>query len=447
MDRREFAACAFTVALMANCQTLTAGQLDSSQVTSLTTTEVARVLHDDHWVLVDTRPTDAYNGWKLDGISRGGHLPGAVDFPASWLDVDQEDLSKRLAAVRKAKGIAPDRHVVLYATNPRDRDRVATYLRHAGYQNLYAFDFRAWADDQTKPLIRYPNYQLLVPPAIVQQLLDGQLPETFEQAKRVKFAEVSWGGENASYAKGHLPRSFHVNTDDFEPPPSWKLGDRQVLLTFAKKYGFQADDTVILSGEDPTASFRLAIVLRYMGVADVRVLNGGFAAWKAAGYRVEQTRTPPQPVATFGAPIPRRPQLIDDVTRVKAGLQQPSQFTLLDTRTWDEYTGKSSGYSYHAHKGRIPGSVYAQGEFRGENSLTPYRNIDNTMRNAGEIRTLWKTAGIDTKTQLSLMCGGGWRAAEVQTFAHVMGLSNASLFSDGWIGWSNERSNPVESGP
>jgi 3-mercaptopyruvate sulfurtransferase SseA len=48
---------------------------------------------------------------------------------------------------------------------------------------------------------------------------------------------------------------------------------------------------------------------------------------------------------------------------------------------------------------------------------------------------------------LSFMCGGGWRAAEVLTFAHVIGVSNTSLYSDGWIGWSSDRRNAVETGP
>ncbi len=288
---------------------------------------------------------------------------------------------------------------------------------------------------------------LLVPPPIVKLLLEGQLPETFEGAKRIKFAEVSWGEEDASYSKGHVPRSFHVNTDHFEPPPTWMLGSPQVLSEFAEKYGFQWDDTVILSGEDPTACYRLAIVLRYMGVEDVRVLNGGFQAWKAAKYSIETKSNPPPKAKTFGTRIPRRPELIDGITRVKTGLQTPADFALVDTRTWAEFSGKASGYKYHRHKGRIPGSVYGQADFRGTNSLTPYRNIDNTMRNADEIKTLWKKSGIDIQKHLSFMCGSGWRAAEVLTFAQVMGLSNTSLYSDGWIGWSNDRRNTVETGP
>jgi len=413
---------------------------------SLSTDDLLKVINDEDWILVDTRATDAYNGWALDGVRRGGHLPGAVDFPAGWLDVDAEDRTRRLQAALRTKGIEAEKHVVLYSTKKADRRRVASYLREAGFRQLYSYDIRDWAEDERRALTRYENFRLLVPAPIVKLLLDGRSPETFEDAKRVKFVEVSWGNEGASYAKGHVPRSFHVNTDHFEPPPRWKLGDPDVLSRFAAKYGFQVDDTVIISGEDPTASYRLSVVLQYMGVRDARVLNGGFAAWKAAGYPVETRSVAPPGAPSFGARIPVRPALIDDATRVTAGLRNPGEFVLVDTRTWAEFIGETSGYEYHSHKGRIPGSTYGQAGFTGANSLTPYRNIDNTMRNADEILALWRRSGIGMKKHLSLMCGGGWRAAEVLTYARVIGIENTSLYSDGWIGWSDDESLPVVSG-
>lgn len=413
----------------------------------LTLSEASQIVNDPDWVIVDTRPTDAFNGWKLEGVKRGGHLPNAVDFPAGWLRVEHANKAELLSVALRVKGITPDRKILLYSVDAQDRDRVAAYLRQAGYRHVRGFDFRSWAEDDTKPLTRYPNFHLIVPPSVVKQLIDGDLPETFKESRRVKLVEVSWGKEAASYLKGHVPGSFHVNTDDFEPPPTWALGSPELLAGFAKKYGFQAGDTVIISGEDPTASYRLAVVLRYMGVDDVRVLNGGFAAWKAARYPIETKSNPPPSAPTFGKRIPQRPGLVDSIARVRKQLAASAEFTLVDTRTWAEYTGETSGYKYHFRKGRIPGSVYGQADFKGPNSLTPYRNIDNTMRNADEIRSLWAKSGIDTRNHLSFMCGGGWRAAEVQTFAHVMGLSKASLYSDGWIGWSNEPQNPTDTGP
>ena len=257
MDRRQFSASAVAAALPAFCSELLA-QPDVAGVTGISVSDVSKFINDEDWILVDVRATDAYNGWKLDGVKRGGHLPGAVDFPANWLDSDHEDKAEILSTALRAKGIEPYRHVLLYGTNKRDRERAAEYFRKAGYRNLYDFDLNAWTNDETKPLARYKNFHLLVPASIVKLLLAGQLPETFERAKRIKFVEVSWGGEDASYSKGHVPRSFHVNTDHFEPPPKWELGDLDVLNQFAEKYGFQADDTAIISGEDPAASYRLS---------------------------------------------------------------------------------------------------------------------------------------------------------------------------------------------
>ena len=405
--------------------------------------ELKAALEDKDWIVVDTRSTDAFNGWALDGGSRGGHIPGAIDFSANWLDVETKNLTKRLTDVLQTKGITRDKHIALYSDRQQDRFRVADFLQELGYDKLYEFDLKTWIRGIGE-LKRYSHYHWLVPPAIVKQLVDGKVPRTFENAVRVKFVEVSWGDEEASYAKGHVPGSFHVNTDHFEPPPSWYLGDKALLTKFATDYGFACDDTVVISSSDVTASYRLFVVLRFMGVADVRVLNGGLAAWKRAGYKLETKRHLAPRSESFGVSIPNRPQLIVDSERVVRGLREPDRFILVDTRTWSEFTGKTSGYKYHQHKGRIPGSVYGQASFKGENSLTPYRNVDNTMRNFDEILALWRRAGIDPDKHLCFMCGGGWRAAEVLTFAQVAGKDQTSLYSDGWIGWSNDAKNPIE---
>ncbi len=412
----------------------------------LSVEELVAALANDNWVVVDARSTDEYNGWALDEIEQGGHIAGAVDFPAEWLEVDVPQRAEQLAKILHTKKISAPKKVVVYSSQKVDRQRVAEFLRQRNYQELYSFDLGDWQKSKRK-LVRYPQYQLVLPPAIVKQLLNGETPETFRNSKRVKFVEVSWGDEKSSYAKGHLPGSFHVNTDHFEPPPKWYLGDQKVLAKFASDYGFQADDTVVISSEDVMASYRLAVVLDYMGVADVRVLNGGLAVWKRAGYPVEVKRHTPPTSNVFGAKLPGNPALILSTDAVKKELRNRDKFALVDTRTWAEFVGEKSGYSYHTHKGRIPGSIYGQSNFKGSNSLDPYRNIDGTMRNANEIVTLWKDAGIDTSDHLCFMCGGGWRAAEVLTYARVMGLDRTTLYSDGWIGWSNDRKNPVESGP
>lgn len=415
------------------------------------TDQVIRALKQGDAVVVDTRLNDAFNGWRLDGISRGGHIKGAVDFSANWLRVKGDDSAAVLGETLVNKGLSPNKQVILYDANGQDARQVADYLRQQGFAQLSVYDLKSWADDTSLPMERYPNYQLIVPASIVKALLDGQRPETFEQAQTVKIVEASWGEEKTSYSKGHVPTAFHINTDDIEPPTTeppmmWLLADDATLQKVAVKYGFTKDDTVIVTSEEPLAAYRVATVLRYIGVRDVRVLNGGLSAWVQAGYSLETASNSPQAVADFGAPVPGRPDVFDTMDEVRAGLKNPERFTLVDNRTWDEFVGKSSGYSYHDKKGRIPGAVFGYAGKTNSYALDYFRNPDKTMRNAQEILELWRGQGIDFNKHLSFMCGSGWRVAEVYTYADVMGLKDISIFSDGWIGWSNNPDNPTISG-
>ena len=434
-----------TMALFAGCSNEKENQkVADIEVKTIATKELQDKLSDDSWVVVDTRINDAFNGWKLDEVERGGHIKGAVDFSANWLTVDSKDKEKTLDKALETKGIEKDKNIVLYDANGKDAKEVANYLSEKGYKNLYTYNVADWAKDESLPMESYENYEMIVPATIVNDILDGKKPETFENSKNIKIVEASWGEESEAYSKGHVPTSVHINTDTVEPPPQWMLASDEELAKFANDYGFTKDDTVIVTGPDVMASYRVAVVLRYIGINDVRVLNGGNNAWTSAGYELETKSNKPVAGNDFGATIPANPDLIDTQAELKEMLKD-SNNVLVDNRSWDEYIGKISGYSYHDKKGRIPGAVYG---YAGTSATTleDYRNIDNTMRNAAEIKALWKDAGIDTTKHLMFMCGSGWRAAEVLTYANVMGFDNTSLYSDGWIGWSNDTSNPTETG-
>ena len=434
-----------TMALFAGCSNERENQkVADIEVKTIATKELQDKLSDDSWVVVDTRINDAFNGWKLDEVERGGHIKGAVDFSANWLTVDSKDKEKTLDKALETKGIEKDKNIVLYDANGKDAKEVANYLSEKGYKNLYTYNVADWAKDESLPMESYENYEMIVPATIVNDILDGNKPETFENSKNIKIVEASWGEESEAYSKGHVPTSVHINTDTVEPPPQWMLASDEELAKFANDYGFTKDDTVIVTGPDVMASYRVAVVLHYIGINDVRVLNGGNNAWTSAGYELETKSNKPVAGNDFGATIPANPNLIDTQAELKEMLKD-SNNVLVDNRSWDEYIGKISGYSYHDKKGRIPGAVYG---YAGTSATTleDYRNIDNTMRNADEIKALWKDAGIDTNKHLMFMCGSGWRAAEVLTYANVMGFDNTSLYSDGWIGWSNDTSNPTETG-
>ncbi|NLF65563.1 MAG: hypothetical protein GX579_13290 [Chloroflexi bacterium] len=70
-------------------------------------------------VVVDVRPMAAYNGWRLQGEKRGGHLPGAVACPLGWTAAMATD---EFAAFLSAKGITPANTVVLYGYTAGDAE-------------------------------------------------------------------------------------------------------------------------------------------------------------------------------------------------------------------------------------------------------------------------------------------------------------------------------------
>lgn len=436
----------FLVVFMANLQVaLAAAAVNLEQ---LTTEQVLAIQNNTEWKLVDCRLNDAFNGWKLDGVEQGGHIPEATDFSANWLKAESKDREQILQELLAAKEITEEKNIVLYDANGRDAMEVAEYLISQGVSNLHYYDINTWPAD--KPLKQYANYQLVVPAVVVQDILEGKIPETFPADKKIKLVEASWGEEKTSYAKGHIPTTFHINTDNIEPPTAtepvmWVLADDETLAKFALQFGFTKDDVVIVTGEEQMAAYRIALVLRYIGVADVRVLNGGTTAWTMAGYELEKKSNQPTPVASFGGNIPGDPSVIDTIEEAKAGLNSPAIYTFVDNRTWDEHIGKISGYSYHKIKGRIPGSVFGYAGKSDAYSLDYFRNPDKTMRNFAEIMALWQERGIDTSKRLAFMCGSGWRAAEIFYYADVYGLPNIGVYSDGWIGWSNA-GNPIETG-
>lgn len=412
----------------------------SKVVQTISTDDLNANIGKEDWVIVDTRSNDAFNGWPLDGVERGGHIKGAVDFSANWLKAETDQKNEKLKETLKNKGITAEKNIVLYDANEKDSQEVAEYLINEGFNKIYKYDVKEWATNQDLPLESFANYEMLVPVSWVNYLIQNN-----NNGKPYKIFEVSWGEEAKDYKNGHIPGAVHINTDEVEEGPIWnRLKDKE-LEEFALKNGITNDTTVALYGGDPTAAFRVAVILKYMGVEDVRVINGGFTLWKNAGYEVESKVNSKDSVTSFGAKVPSNPDYIIDLPEAKEILADKNGSTLVDIRSWDEYIGKTSGYDYIEAKGRPAGAVWGHAG-SDSSSLEDFRSIDNTMRNGEEILAMWEKDGINPDKNLAFYCGTGWRAAEVLFYADVLGFKNITLYDGGWNEWSSDSSNPVETG-
>jgi thiosulfate/3-mercaptopyruvate sulfurtransferase len=107
--------------------------------------------------------------------------------------------------------------------------------------------------------------------------------------------------------------------------------------------------------------------------------------------------------------------------------------------------GNVSGYNYIGPKGRIAGAVWGNCGTDAYH-MQHYRNLDNTMRDYHEITANWEEVGITRDKRVAFYCGTGWRASETFFYAHLMGWERVAVYDGGWLEWSSNPANPIESG-
>ena len=186
---------------------------------------------------------------------------------------------------------------------------------------------------------------------------------------------------------------------------------------------------MVVYGAKTIAAARVWWVLYYAGVHDVRLLNGGYAAWLRAGYPGEtQSNEPVRRTFTAKA----RAGVLATTAEIR---DLGSKALLADVRSRDEFLGRVSGYDYLDRKGRIPGAVHFE---NADDSAGHYQNSDGTLKPVDEIRRLWAGHGLVSSDQREVIfyCGSGWRSSLAYVYALAMGFERIRNYSDGWSGWS-----------
>jgi 3-mercaptopyruvate sulfurtransferase SseA len=437
---------------------MTATDLETQTTRSTITIEALQArLADGTTTIVDVRPIAAYNGWSLQGEARGGHIPGAVAFPAAWLhSVDSAEIDRLLLA----KEITADRDIVVYGDG-LEAEAFTAKLHGLGIERSHILDagFPAWAADDRLPIERLTHYDKLVHIEWLRQVLDGERPEAAPQGKVLLF-HVNFGVPE-EYADGHIPGALYLDTNWLEDPADWNRRSPEAIDNALRSLGITHDTTVVVYGRDTEgdanekwpgrragqiAATRALMILRYAGVDDVRLLDGGYDWWVQAGYQLETVHRNPTPVETFGVRVPLRPDVIVDIDEAKEILADQTGAALVSVRTWREHIGASSGYNYIGPAGRIAGDVWGN---CGTDSyhMQHYRNVDNTMRAYPEIAANWADAGITADKWVAFYCGTGWRASETWFYAFLQDWQRIAVYDGGWFEWSQDPiNNPIEVG-
>ncbi|MFC5723641.1 sulfurtransferase [Streptomyces gamaensis] len=238
------------------------------------------------------------------------------------------------------------------------------------------------------------------------------------------------------YAAGHLPGAVYVDLETELAGPAGERGrhplpELAVFTEAMRRAGVRSSrEVVVYDGGQGWAAARAWWMLRWAGHPRVRVLDGGLAAWTAAGG--ELTKEGPAVERGDFTPAPGALPLLDAdgaAALARRGL-------LLDARAGERYRGETEPIDRVA--GHIPGAVSAP--------TTDNVAEDGRLRPAGELAARFAALGAGGGTEVGVYCGSGVSAAHELLALAVAGIP-AALYVGSWSEWSADPTRPVATGP
>ncbi|WP_310228187.1 sulfurtransferase [Brevibacillus nitrificans] len=237
-----------------------------------------------------------------------------------------------------------------------------------------------------------------------------------------------------SFEQDHIPGAlyFHLNRDLSGPKAEHggrhPLPDPETFASFLSQNGIDEQTTVIAYDDQEMAmAGRLWWLLRYLGHDKTAVLNGGYAAWKNAGYAVTSEVRTPTP-RTF-TPHVRSEMLVD----IKGVRERHPETILLDSRAGERYRGEVEPLDPKA--GHIPGARH----FFYKDNL----GSDMTML---PVDKLQERVAPFADQDVIVYCGSGVTACTNLLALHAAGRTDVKLYAGSWSDWSSYDL-PVAVGP
>ncbi|MGH6682835.1 MAG: sulfurtransferase [Pseudolabrys sp.] len=304
---------------------------------------------------------------------------------------------------------------------------VARSLRRLGAAMLFSATLAASAAGaHAEPLVSpaWLNSHRAEPGLVVLDIrsaIDGSKPETF--------------------AQGHIPGAVHSDYDK----GGWRVTRNNVpfmvpttaeLEKLIGELGIDENSHVVVVPAgvnvlDFGSAARVYWTLKYAGVGNASILDGGLAAWKAAGYALETGAHAPSP-AIFTAKIDNSIlALAPDVEKI----EQNGGAALVDARPVSFFLGKEKAPASTAY-GHIPGALNVDSE-------KFYDDATNRLKPKAQLAAI--AGEIPTGAAVTYCNTGHWAATDWFVLHELLGRSNARLYAGSMVEWTSNASRPIES--
>lgn len=226
----------------------------------------------------------------------------------------------------------------------------------------------------------------------------------------------------ASYRAEHLPGAVFFDIDQLSDHTSGlphTLPSAQSFGASAGALGIGDGMTVVVYEQAGVFSAPRALwMLRSMGATGVHLLNGGLAAWKAAGHAVEQGEVT-RPAVAFHAML--APGAMTNFTELQGKIATHEQ--ILDARSAGRFTGAAPEPRAGISSGHMPGAA-----------SVPFTELvtDGRLKPAAELKTIFEAKGVDLQQPVTTTCGSGVTAAVVSLALELAGAPHRSLYDGSW---------------